>query len=270
MKQQGLKFCFGSAPWGRVIVMAGGVTRKDAGVESVVKALHPAFPGVVEGLQVGFVEMFQDEVSLDELKAALDLTFGLGSVAVDDADCQAGHVVLEVRNAPRIGRFKLAALVREDSFRQSVAHEGAVKAGKDIDFQGPFHPASRQQIARAVVFDQDEVAVADFGEADFSHEVDLPQVIGPWGLKMGDGFDGRQGDAVELMLNEGAPDSYLVNSELEVVSDPAGRAMQALPFGLYDSQFVVNGELVVVAVPMLAQPLGALLEKTFSIPPQGP
>ncbi len=73
MKQQGLKLCFASAPWGRVVVMAGGVTRKEAGVESVVKT----------------------------------------------------------------------ALFREDSFRQSVAHKGSVKAGKDVNFKRSFYPASR-------------------------------------------------------------------------------------------------------------------------------
>ncbi len=109
------------------------------------------------------------------------------------------------------------------------------------------------------------MAVADFGEADFSHEVDLPQVVGPFGLKASNGFDGRQGDAVELMFGEDTPNCFIMNCEFEMISDPAGRAVQALPFGLYDSQFIVDGELVVVAVPMVPQSLRTMLEEALSI-----
>lgn len=167
------------------------MTTKDTGVKGLIKALHPTLPGIVEGLQGGFMEMFQDKVPLDELKATLDLALGPGSFAKDDLDAQAGYIVFEVRYPSGISRFKLAAFIAEDLFRQSVAHEGPVKASENIDFEGFFDPASGQQIAGAVVLDHDEVAVADPGEANLSHEVDLPEVVSSSSLKAGDGFDGR-------------------------------------------------------------------------------
>lgn len=69
------------------------------------------------------------------------------------------------------------------------------------------------------------------------------------------------------MFNEGTPDGYLMNFELQMVSHPAGRAMKTLPFDPHDPEFVMKGELVVVAVPMVSESIWTVLKKTLSIPP---
>jgi hypothetical protein len=73
----------------------------------------------------------------------------------------------------------------------------------------------------------------------------------------------------ESMFDEDTPSGSLMDSESKMISYPAGRAMQALSFSLNGPQFIVDTQLVLVAVPTVSQSLRALFNETLSVPPQG-
>lgn len=91
------------------------------------------------------------------------------------------------------------------------------------------------------VYVSEQIRPDDFQTANAPQDTDDFQLAGPEAL---DAFDGGQGDAVEVVFHEEAPDLLLMGFESETVWDLAGRAMQPLPFSLDDSAFIGDSDLV--------------------------
>ncbi len=67
-------------------------------------------------------------------------------------------------------RREPGASITGHDLRQSVAHEGQVQESEEVDCLRLLRPARRQEGPRAVILQQDKVALPDLPESDLAHE----------------------------------------------------------------------------------------------------